>query len=148
MPGVEVFLDSNVLLYLLSDAPAESGRRDRAAQIIASMQFGLSYQVLMETWVAATRKFARPVSETRVLALMEALAEFPCVEGTVGLYRQAALLSRRYKIHPYDAAIVAAARELEAPALYSEDLNHGQSYDGVKVVNPFRDLPTSPSRRP
>lgn len=141
MPAVEVFLDSNVLLYLLSDAPGEAAKHDRAAQVVGSRQFGLSYQVLMETWVAATRKFARPVPEDRVLAFIERLAEFPCVEGTVGLYRQAAVLSRRYKIHPYDAAIVAAARELQAPALYSEDLNHGQSYDGVKVVNPFRDLP-------
>ena len=44
------------------------------------------------------------------------------------------------QIHPYDAAIVAAARELEAPVLYSEDLNHGQVYAGVQLVNPFRDL--------
>jgi len=43
-------------------------------------------------------------------------------------------------IRYYDAAIVAAARELGAGTLYSEDLSHGQEYDGVKVVNPFLGL--------
>jgi predicted nucleic acid-binding protein len=35
------------------------------------------------------------------------------------------------------AAIIVAARRLGCDILYSEDLNHGQDYDGVKVVNPF-----------
>jgi predicted nucleic acid-binding protein len=53
------------------------------------------------------------------------------------LYRQAFRLSRRYEIHPYEAAIVAAALELGAYTLDSEGLSDGQEYDGVKVVNPF-----------
>jgi predicted nucleic acid-binding protein len=65
------------------------------------------------------------------------LLEFPCVQGTEGLYRQAVELSGRYGIHPYDAAVVAAAQELGADTLYTEDLNNGQVYDGVKVINPF-----------
>jgi predicted nucleic acid-binding protein len=140
MPVVEVFLDSNVVLYALADEPSEQSKRDRVAEILATAQFGISYQVLMEIWVTATRKFKRPVAEDKVLRFIENLLEFPCVEGSAGLYRQAALVSRRYDIHPYDAAIVAAARELEAPMLYSEDLNHGQVYAGVQLVNPFRDL--------
>ena len=46
-------------------------------------------------------------------------------------------LKDRYRIAYWDAAIVAAARILGAGTLYSEDLNHGQDYDGVRVVNPF-----------
>jgi predicted nucleic acid-binding protein len=53
------------------------------------------------------------------------------------LYREALRLARLYKIHPYDAAIVAAAHELDARVLYSEDLADGQEYDGVAVVHPF-----------
>jgi predicted nucleic acid-binding protein len=37
-----------------------------------------------------------------------------------------------------NAAILAAAHELGAHTVYSEDLSHGQDYDGVKVINPFR----------
>lgn len=37
----------------------------------------------------------------------------------------------------WDAAILEAARTSECERLLSEDLNHGQDYDGVRVVNPF-----------
>lgn len=33
----------------------------------------------------------------------------------------------------------AAAREFGCKTLYTEDLNHGQNYEGVRVVNPFRE---------
>jgi predicted nucleic acid-binding protein len=80
MPVVEVFLDSNVVLYALADEPSEQPKRDRVAEILATARFGISYQVLMETWVTATRKFERPVAEEKVLRFIEKLLEFPCVE--------------------------------------------------------------------
>ena len=138
MPVAEVLLDSNVLVYALSDAPDERAKRDRAASLLAAEDFGTSYQVLMETWVVATRKMERPVAPAKVSAFLERLLVFPCVAGTPGLYRQAIRLADRYRVHPYDAAILAAARELGAKRVLSEDLAHGQKYDGVEVVNPFR----------
>lgn len=138
MPAADVFLDSNVLLYALSDAPQERAKRDRAAAAIATANFGTSYQVLMETWVVATRQMERPVSPVKVTAFLERILAFPCVAGTDGLYRQAVRLAARYRIHPYDAAILAAARELGAQHVLSEDFNHGQTYDGVQVLDPFR----------
>ncbi len=140
MPAADVLLDSNVLLYALSSAPEERAKRDRAAKLIAVEQFGTSYQVVMETWVVATRKMERPIKPEKAVAFLEKLLAFPCVPGTPGLYRQAVQLARRFGVHPYDAAILAAAQELGAHTVYSEDLNHGQDYDGVKVINPFRGL--------
>jgi predicted nucleic acid-binding protein len=46
-------------------------------------------------------------------------------------------MHERYQISYWDAAIMAAAKELSAGVVFSEDLNHGQSYDGVVVKNPF-----------
>jgi predicted nucleic acid-binding protein len=43
----------------------------------------------------------------------------------------------RYRISYWDAAIIEAARMLGCEEVLSEDLNHGQSFDGVVVVNPF-----------
>ena len=137
MPAAEVMLDSNVLVYALSDAPPERKKRNSAATLLAEQDFGTSYQVLMETWVVATRRMAKPVPEEKVAVFLDRVLAFPCVPGAADLYRQAFRLSRRYEIHPYDAAIVAAAQELGAHTLYSEDLSDGQEYDGVKVVNPF-----------
>jgi predicted nucleic acid-binding protein len=137
MPAAEVMLDSNVLVYALSDALSERKKRNTAATLLAEHDFGTSYQVLMETWVVATRKMAKPIPEQKVAVFLDRVLAFPCVPGAADLYRQAFRLSRRYEIHPYDAAIVAAAQELGAHTLYSEDLSDGQEYDGVKVVNPF-----------
>jgi len=137
MPAAEVMLDSNVLVYALSDAPSERKKRNAAATLLAEQDFGTSYQVLMETWVVATRKMAKPIPEQKVAVFLDRVLAFPCVPGAADLYRQAFRLSRRYEIHPYDAAIVAAAQELGAHTLYSEDLSDGQEYDGVKVLNPF-----------
>jgi len=75
-----------------------------------------------------------------VSAFLERILVFPCVPGTDGLYRQAFRLADRYRIHPYDAAILAAAQELGARRVLSQDFNDGQNYGGVTVMNPFRGL--------
>ena len=141
MPAAEVLLDSTVLLYALSGAPEERAKRDRAISLIASEDFGTSYQIVMETWVVATRKMERPLKAEKVAAFLERILVFPCVPGTPDLYRRAVRLEQQYRVHPYDAAVLAAAQELGAQTLYSEDFSHGQTYDGVKVVNPFEALP-------
>lgn len=35
--------------------------------------------------------------------------------------------------------IINSAAALNCETLWTEDLNHGQTYDGVRVVNPFLD---------
>lgn len=37
----------------------------------------------------------------------------------------------------WDSTVIAAAQELGCKTLYSEHLNHGQDYNGVKISNPF-----------
>ena len=140
MPAADVLLDSNVLLYALSDAPVERAKRDRAVELIATEDFGTSYQVLMETWVVATRKMKRPVAPGKVAEFLDRILAFPCVDGSAGIFREAIQISQRYGLHPYDGAILAAARELGASRVLSEDMAHGQDYGGVTVINPFRDL--------
>ena len=46
-------------------------------------------------------------------------------------------LTERFRINYWDAAILAAVRLAGCTLVYSEDLNPGQDYDGVRVVNPF-----------
>ncbi len=72
--------------------------------------------------------------------VLRLLKSRPLVEETTAIFDRAVALAERYGIRYYDAAIVAAAQELGARTLYSEDLSHGQDYGGVKVVNPFLGL--------
>jgi predicted nucleic acid-binding protein len=51
---------------------------------------------------------------------------------------QAALETKqRFRISYWDAAVIEAARTLACDTVLSEDLSHGQYYDGVRVENPF-----------
>jgi predicted nucleic acid-binding protein len=62
---------------------------------------------------------------------------YPVVETTVSLARHPFVIKNRFNIRYWDAAILAAAMELGCHTLYTEDLNHGQNYGGVKVINTF-----------
>ena len=56
---------------------------------------------------------------------------------TLDLIRRAIDLASLHRINYWDALLVAAAESAGCTELYSEDLNAGQSYSGVRVVNPF-----------
>ena len=136
----DVFLDSNVLLYAAADVKQEAAKKEAALRLIADTDFGTSVQVLGEFYDNARRKAKLAIGPERMRELLRLLKARPLVEGSVGVFDRAVALAERYGIRYYDAAIVAAARELGARTLYSEDLSDGQEYDGVRVVNPFRGL--------
>lgn len=136
--AVEALIDTNVLIYAASDEPAEEVKRARAVDLISTVSFGLSAQVLAEFYVTATRKVTRTLSPARAMWWLERLLPFPCVDTDAALVHEAARLSERHRISYWDAAIIAAAERLGAPILDSEDLNHGQTYGSVRVVNPFQ----------
>lgn len=47
-------------------------------------------------------------------------------------------ITDRYQLSYFNALIVAVARLSGCEILYSEDLNHGQDYGGIRAENPFR----------
>ncbi|MEJ2116507.1 MAG: PIN domain-containing protein [Alphaproteobacteria bacterium] len=139
MTAVECFLDTNILLYAASRNLGDLTKKTIAIELIDEKDFGLSAQVLQEFYNVATRKADFRMLPSQALEWIENFEEFPCVPTDVGLVKTAAETSARYRISYWDGAIVAAAEALGASTLYSEDLNHGQTYGSVRVVNPFRD---------
>ena len=135
--SVEFFLDTNILLYAATANPAERRKQDIAYDLIAAQNFAISTQVLQEFYYNATRKTGLKMQPAKALEWLDELAHLPCFAVDAGCFRQAVAISTRYKIGYWDAAILAAAEALGCATLYSEDLNHGQSYGPVKVVNPF-----------
>jgi predicted nucleic acid-binding protein len=135
--SAEVFLDANILLYASSAAPADSAKRERAQTLMIEEHFALSAQVLQEFIAHALRKKSLGLTEANIDATLELASHVPVQPITRELIAEAVALRRRYHLSHWDATILAAARELVCHTLYSEDLNHGQDYDGVRVVNPF-----------
>lgn len=132
------FFDTNIFLYVVSAAAEDAPKRAKAMDLIADCDFAISIQVMQEFADAALRKKRLGVTVEEVRAMLEELAQnYPVLSPTPGLVFRALDLSRRYQLRFYDAAILAAAQELGCQTLYSEDLNHGQTYDTVQVINPF-----------
>lgn len=133
----KVFFDTNVLVYAAVGTGDDEPKRKRALALMESEDFGTSAQVLQEFFVIVVKKAARPLSAAKALEWIEQWAVFPCQSIDHQLVRIAIEQSECYKISYWDAAILAAAGALGARTVYSEDLNHGQQYGSVRVVNPF-----------
>ena len=136
--NAEVFVDTNVLLYTIDEDPASASKRQRAQQLVLSASWGWSVQVAAEFFVNATSA-KRPfrLAAADAAALVDAWFAFPTLELTPALFRAAVDLGRRFQVSYWDAAILAAARQMGCHTVFSEDLNAGQDHDGVTVVNRF-----------
>ena len=133
----EIFLDANVLLYASSNAVEDKNKRDRAQALMIAAPFALSAQVLQEYIANALRKKQLGISESNIHAMLELAATATVLPVSLELILASVQIRRRFPVSHWDATIIAAAVELGCSTLYSEDLNHGQSYVGVRVVNPF-----------
>ena len=68
---------------------------------------------------------------------IETWMAFPMAAVAGAMVIDAVQIGERFQISHFDAQILAAAKRLGCTTVYSEDLNHGQDYGGVRVVNPF-----------
>lgn len=133
----EIFLDANVLLYASSNAAEDKIKRKRAQALMIAAPFALSAQVLQEYIANALRKKQLGISESNIEAMLGLAATATVLPVSLELILDSVQIRRRFQVSHWDATIIAAALELGCTTLYSEDLNHGQNYDGVRVVNPF-----------
>nr|WP_249809695.1 PIN domain-containing protein [Bradyrhizobium sp. 139] len=58
---------------------------------------------------------------------------------TLNTHASALAVARNHGFAFYDALIVAAAVEAGCDILYSEDMQHGRSIEGLTIINPFRE---------
>jgi predicted nucleic acid-binding protein len=133
------FLDTNILLYSISRAPAETSKRERVIALLDADDNALSVQVLQEFYVQATRP-TRPDAVPHDIAagLIRTWLRFTVQDITVPVMSHALGIKAAHGLSYWDAAIVAAASALGCRALFSEDMAHGREIDGVTVIDPFR----------
>jgi predicted nucleic acid-binding protein len=132
------FVDTNVLAYAASNATAEQAKRDVALDILERPDLAFSGQVLAEFYVVATSRTKLKLTHEEAVQLLTSIAHIPTCPITRELVMEAVALRQRYQISYWDAAIIAAAKEMGCATVYSEDLNDGQTYDGVTIINPFK----------
>lgn len=134
-----VFVDTNVFVYA-DDADA-GGKRDRARSILSELVSAgravVSTQVLQEFYVVATRKLSIPPDRAR--SRIEVLSRLHVVLIRPELVLGAIDLHRLHALSFWDALVLRCASVAGCSRVLSEDLNHGQIIDGVRIENPFRD---------
>jgi predicted nucleic acid-binding protein len=129
----EPFIDSNVLLYLLS---ADDNKADRAETIVRTGGL-ISVQVLNEIANVARRKLAMPWREVNeVLSLIRSLCRIEPL--TIETHNLGISIAERYGLCVYDAMIVASALIGGCEILYSEDMQNGLLVENqLRICNPF-----------
>ena len=127
------FVDTNLLLYLLS---ADNAKADRAEETLAGGGM-LSVQVLNEFAAVASRKLRMSIPEIReILTTIRAVCRVvPISEEThdLGLH-----VAERYRLSIYDSMVVASALMSGCSELLSEDLQQQRRIEDQLIIrNPF-----------
>lgn len=142
----QAFVDTNILLYAFDH---EAGlKHDVAKKLITTLwkenRGVVSTQVLQEFTVNLQKKVKPPPSIRDIKAAVQALLSWAVVVNDGAAVLEAIEIQQRYQLSFWDALIILAADRSGATLLYSEDLNHGQSYGNIRVENPF--LPNARTR--
>lgn len=134
-----VFVDTNVLIYA-HDLDAGL-KHDRAAAIVADLwnkESGIiSVQVLQEFYVNVTRKITKPLKPASARGIIRNYLAWQVEPNEPSAVLLASEIAERNRLSFWDALIVASATRSGAERILSEDLNHGQVIEGIRIENPF-----------
>ncbi len=141
-----VFVDTNVFVYLHDDsAPAKKLRADDWITYLVRRRAGrLSFQVLQELYSVFTRKVQPALATSTAQPIIRDLTSWRPIPIDLAIMERAWLLEGHYSLSWWDALIVAAAQTCQCEVLLTEDLQHGQEFGTVRVIDPF----ASPARTP
>jgi predicted nucleic acid-binding protein len=135
------FVDTNVLVY--AHDTSAGNKRLRAVELVLRLGRSgtgcVSVQVLMELAATLTRKIDPPLAAGTAAEIVDDLSTWAVHEPRASDVGEALRIAERHTISIWDAMIVQAAAAVKADVLWTEDFNHGQTYEGVPVRNPFRD---------
>ena len=134
------FVDATVLVYAFDESAG--AKRDAARTLLERLWTSgtgcLSVQVLQEFFVTVTRKVAKPLSVPQATDRVRELSAWTVFAPTAEDVVAAIGVSEKTKVSFWDAMILHAAAEAGCAVCWTEDLNHGQAWRGVRVRNPFR----------
>ncbi|MCZ6507973.1 MAG: PIN domain-containing protein [Acidobacteria bacterium] len=144
VPSGNVFVDTNVLVYSRDASEAEKQPLASAwlLRLWESRRGRLSVQVLNEFYVTVTRKLDPGMSAEQARADVRDLRSWEPIDLDTALIETAWSVQDRFVVSFWDSLIVAAAQTTQCRYLLTEDLQEGQLFSGVEVVNPFRRPPS------
>lgn len=135
-----VFVDTNVLLY--SEDGADAAKQARAIDWLRELwqrRCGrISTQVLSEFYVNATRRIRPPMPSGDARAEVRRYQRWQPWAIDHATVEAAWSVESRFGFSYWDALIVAAAQAQGCEWLLTEDLQHDQQIDAVRIIDPFK----------
>jgi predicted nucleic acid-binding protein len=140
-----VFVDTNVLVY--SRDASESQKQEQAlawmTHLWQTRTGRLSFQVLQEFYVTVTTRLDPGMGAQSARRELRSLLPWRPVPVDARVIEGAWSIQDRYKLSWWDALIVSAAQVADCRYLLTEDLQSGQKFGAIQVINPFHHSPTS-----
>ena len=132
------FIDTNVLIYFVDgrNQAKQSIARTVIADAIGNPEYVMSLQVLNEFANVSLKKLG--MTEDEVRQYIEAFQRMRIVFQQSGWTVRALEIRKQYGLQFYDSLLLAAAEASGCDEFWTEDLNDGQMYCGIKAVNPFK----------
>lgn len=137
MTRTKAALDTNILVYAYGLDGAE--KRAVARELIAGHGSGdllLPVQVLGELFAVLTRKGGL-LPAAAAISVTKWQAAYAVIPTTPAVFEDAMLLAGRHGLKIWDSIVFAAAASAKCRTLFSEDMQNGFVWNGVKIVNPF-----------
>ena len=133
------FCDTNVIVYAYDTSAG--GKRGRARALLDQLwetgEGALSVQALQELFNALTRKAAQPLSHVDARTIVADMATWRVVMPGAAEVLAAIDGAARWQVSFWGATVLVTASKAGATVVWTEDLNHGQLYDGVLARNRF-----------
>jgi len=136
----KLFVDTNILLYAYDrDAGIKHEQANALIKKLWNTGSGvLSVQVLQEFYVNVVKKIAVPLSPVKARSIIESYTFWEVVVNNGQTVLRASEIQERHQLSFWDALIVAAAWKAGVDQIMTEDFNHGQIIEGIRITNPFK----------
>ena len=135
---MSTFFDTNILIY--SADTEKTSKHVLAADLVEKHLVredgAVSVQVLREFYYAS-RRTKNPLSDEQARTIVEYFSTFRVLSEDAPMVLKAVRRTAEMSISFWDALIVEAALKSGADRLFTEDLQHGQVIEGMRVENPF-----------
>ena len=133
----KIFIDTNIFVYSIDQK--DPNKRDRARNILKRLvevhQPVISTQVIKEFYIVASTKLK--ADSFIIKNIVHNFRNLEVVNNDLELIEQAIDISTISRLSFWDSLIIAAAEKANCEFVFSEDMNPGQTYRGVMLVNPF-----------
>jgi predicted nucleic acid-binding protein len=136
MNGNQVFIDTNLLIYLVKD---NTGKAEIVAKTLeTSGNIYISTQVINEFCNVAIKKLGIPKSEI-LFSIAKFTEKFDVNQLSVNTINFALNIQEKYNFSYYDSLIISSALENNCSILYTEDMHHNQIIENsLTIINPFK----------